>query len=384
MEISLSPEALVRLMNTEFPQQQSVRPEPAPGTPAPTSPRSDSVIDSTTQREGSDSVTNRADEPRLVRPMELAQPLGPSFGQRFAALLPLIAGAVLAIAGVSVYVLVYPPADEKLATTTAPGLKAPPVPADAPAEAKKVATATSPERAPEFSARGSMPAPVKPPEEAPPIVTVAPAALAPGAASAVPTRDPAKPPTEGAPIAAAASGALAPGTAPAVPTPDPAKPAAEAPPIAAVAPGALTPGTAPAAPMPTPAALPAEAAPVVAVVPGAFTPDTAPAVPMPAPAKPPAKLRASTAESSALLARGDSLFGVGDVASARLFYERATDAGDAQAALRLGETFDPVFLARARLNGVRGDLAVATHWYRRARDLGASEAEILLKSIENK
>src|SRR5437879_221188 len=123
METSLS-EALVRLMKTEFPQQQSVRPELAPGTPAPTSQRSDSVIDSTTQREGSDSITNRADEPRLVRPMELAQPLSPSFGRRFAALLLLIAGvaAVLAIAGVSVYVLVYPPADEKLATTTAPSL----------------------------------------------------------------------------------------------------------------------------------------------------------------------------------------------------------------------------------------------------------------------
>ncbi len=95
-------------------------------------------------------------------------------------------------------------------------------------------------------------------------------------------------------------------------------------------------------------------------------------------------MRASTAEISALLARGDSLFGIGDVASARLFYERATDAGDAQAALRLGETYDPFFLMRVRLNGVRGDLAVATRWYRRARDLGASEAEILLKSVENR
>ncbi len=50
----------------------------------------------------------------------------------------------------------------------------------------------------------------------------------------------------------------------------------------------------------------------------------------------------------------------------------------------MGETYDPFFLMRARLNGVRGDLAVATRWYRRARDLGASEAEILLKSVENR
>jgi TPR repeat protein len=92
-------------------------------------------------------------------------------------------------------------------------------------------------------------------------------------------------------------------------------------------------------------------------------------------------LKISAVEVSALLMRGDSLLGAGDVASARQFYERATDAGNAQAALRLGETYDPSFLALARLNGVRGDLAVATRWYRRARELGNPEAEILLKSL---
>jgi TPR repeat protein len=92
-------------------------------------------------------------------------------------------------------------------------------------------------------------------------------------------------------------------------------------------------------------------------------------------------LRSSAVGVSALLTRGDSLFGAGDVASARQFYERAANAGDAQAALKLGETYDPSFLALARLNGVRGDLAVATLWYRRARELGNPEAEILLKSL---
>jgi TPR repeat protein len=86
-------------------------------------------------------------------------------------------------------------------------------------------------------------------------------------------------------------------------------------------------------------------------------------------------------EISSLLTRGDSLLGVRDVTSARLYYERAADAGDAQAALRLGETYDPAFLALARLNEVRGDPVVATRWYRRARELGNPEAEILLKSL---
>jgi Peptidase C39 family len=90
------------------------------------------------------------------------------------------------------------------------------------------------------------------------------------------------------------------------------------------------------------------------------------------------------AELTELLARGDVFFSKGDLLSARLFYERAADAGNGQAALRLGETFDPVFLDQARLPGARGDGSMALSWYRRARDLGIAEAEILLKSIEAK
>ena len=77
------------------------------------------------------------------------------------------------------------------------------------------------------------------------------------------------------------------------------------------------------------------------------------------------------------------LFSKGDVVAARLFYERAADAGEGQAALRLGETFDPVFLDQARLRGARGDLSTALSWYRRARDLGSSDAEALLQAVHN-
>jgi TPR repeat protein len=83
---------------------------------------------------------------------------------------------------------------------------------------------------------------------------------------------------------------------------------------------------------------------------------------------------------SELLMRGDSLLGTGDVASARLFYERGANAGDGTAALRLGATFDTAFLALAHLGLVAGDPAQAAFWYRRARDLGNREAEILLQS----
>ncbi|MBV8131171.1 MAG: hypothetical protein JO282_01480 [Alphaproteobacteria bacterium] len=104
----------------------------------------------------------------------------------------------------------------------------------------------------------------------------------------------------------------------------------------------------------------------------------------PVPASPPAGRVLSEPESSALLAHGDLLLRKGDLAAARLFYERAADAGDGQAAIRLGETFDPVFLDHAQLRGARGDMAKALAWYRRARDLGAAEAGVLLQGLEAK
>jgi hypothetical protein len=117
--------------------------------------------------------------------------------------------------------------------------------------------------------------------------------------------------------------------------------------------------------------------------PGSTTPATSPdAKTMVGP--PTAGSGLSTEDREALLARGDTLLSVGDVASARLFYERAVDAGDGFAAIRLGETFDPRFLDRISLRSVRGDSAAAALWYRRARDLGATEAEVLLKALEAK
>jgi len=103
-----------------------------------------------------------------------------------------------------------------------------------------------------------------------------------------------------------------------------------------------------------------------------------------APVIPPADDTLSAAEIAVLLTRGDKAFSSGDVASARLYYGRAASAGDGQAALRLGETFDPVFLDHAHLRSARGDLVAALSWYRRARDMGAAEAEVLLNSLETK
>jgi protein involved in polysaccharide export with SLBB domain len=111
---------------------------------------------------------------------------------------------------------------------------------------------------------------------------------------------------------------------------------------------------------------------------------TSSAVERSAPAAPISEAQLSDTERAALLARGDALLSTGDATSARLFYERAAAAGDGLAALRLGETFDPVFLGRARLRDVPSDLATAVSWYHRAQDLGVTGAEVLLKGLETK
>jgi hypothetical protein len=92
----------------------------------------------------------------------------------------------------------------------------------------------------------------------------------------------------------------------------------------------------------------------------------------------------SGAEIAALLARGDWLFATGDVAWARILYERAADAGEAQAAVRLGETFDPHYLHYAHLRGVHGNPGMARFWYRHARELGASGIASRLERLEAK
>jgi TPR repeat protein len=85
-----------------------------------------------------------------------------------------------------------------------------------------------------------------------------------------------------------------------------------------------------------------------------------------------------------LLDHGDARLRNGDVASARLFYERAAGAGDGRAALRLGATFDPEFLGRLGLSKLQADPAEARSWYSRARDLGAVDAKRQLYGLETR
>jgi len=88
-----------------------------------------------------------------------------------------------------------------------------------------------------------------------------------------------------------------------------------------------------------------------------------------------------TQQADALLARGDELLATGDVAAARLFYQRAAEQGSAAAATAVGQTYDPAILELLRVRGVRGDAQLAAEWYRKAIAAGDRQAETRLKRL---
>jgi len=75
-------------------------------------------------------------------------------------------------------------------------------------------------------------------------------------------------------------------------------------------------------------------------------------------------------ELSVLLARGDAMLALGDVVTARLFYQRAATLGSARAAMAAGKTYDSAFLASINATGIIPDRAAADFWYRKGAALG--------------
>jgi len=88
------------------------------------------------------------------------------------------------------------------------------------------------------------------------------------------------------------------------------------------------------------------------------------------------------AEDAALMERGRDLLKSGDVASARLLFQRLANAGMAGAALALAATYDPRYLVQHNLIGVAGDETKARDWYQRASELGSVEAGRILARID--
>jgi outer membrane biosynthesis protein TonB len=188
------------------------------------------------------------------------------------------------------------------------------------------------------------------------------------ASSAPPQTPPAQPQPQSQPQAAppAEAPAAAPpppqviATAPANPPPASVEPP-PAPPVTAPAPAAKPPASE--------ASPPAQAAP---------NPPPQPAAPAPAP-RPAVTL--DNDEIVRLIARGKDLLNDGDFAAARLLFERAANAGSADAALALGSTYDPLVIKRLGAVAVTPDLAKAKKWYQFAADHGSAAASVQLANL---
>jgi hypothetical protein len=86
-------------------------------------------------------------------------------------------------------------------------------------------------------------------------------------------------------------------------------------------------------------------------------------------------------EASALLRRADELMAIGDLAAARLLLQRVAETKNAQAALRLASTYDPLVIKKFANNSIAADPALAQFWYERARDWGSPDASSPLEAL---
>ena len=169
---------------------------------------------------------------------------------------------------------------------------------------------------------------------------------------------------------------------------------------------AATPPAEPAAPakqiasLPAPNASPADTRPSAAPAvnepaprpvdanPGAVDPKPA-AIPAPVPApvqatpapiaKPAVMLDEN--EITTLIRRGKNLLNDGDFAAARVLFERAANAGSAEAALALGSTYDPNVIKRLGAIMVKPDIESARKWYQLAADRGSAAASLQLANL---
>jgi len=107
------------------------------------------------------------------------------------------------------------------------------------------------------------------------------------------------------------------------------------------------------------------------------------------PAAPSARARPSQPqldrdEIAVLVARGKELISEGDFTAARVLLQRAAEAPDANAALVLAATYDPILLRELKVYGIAPDIILARSWYLKAQELGSAEAARRLEAMAHR
>jgi hypothetical protein len=147
------------------------------------------------------------------------------------------------------------------------------------------------------------------------------------------------------------------------PPPPPPPSAAAAPAVVAAAPATV------AATPPAVAAVPTQRS-LAAPPPAA----AAPVAPTPAPPRQATPRQLDREEIAVLVKRGKDFIANGDLAAARLVLQRAAESKDAEAALSLAATYDPLVLRELKVYGFAADIAMARMWYEKAKEFGSKEA----------
>jgi TPR repeat protein len=130
---------------------------------------------------------------------------------------------------------------------------------------------------------------------------------------------------------------------------------------------------------------PADANPAASDPKPAASPPAAPSQAAPAQGAPQVPPQAAVVldenEINTLIRRGKNLLSDGDFAAARVLFERAANAGSAEAALALGSTYDPNVIERLSAIMVKPDIASARKWYQLAAERGSAAASLQLANL---
>jgi hypothetical protein len=159
-----------------------------------------------------------------------------------------------------------------------------------------------------------------------------------------------------------------------------AAPAETAAPLAAVAP--VVAAAPPVAPAPPPAVAPPVAAPPQVVATASPVAAPPPAVAAPPVVAAPVARKISPDELATLMSRARTLLAAGDLPSARLLLERAAEGQDANAALMLARTYDPLIMGTQDTRNTITDPELARTWYQRAAQLGSADAQRRLSQLQ--
>ena len=132
------------------------------------------------------------------------------------------------------------------------------------------------------------------------------------------------------------------------------------------------------APRPAPAAAPRQAQPAPAPA------QAAPRVPQQTAALAPTPPTVNPSDPGAWhISRGNELLSLGDIASARLFFEEAISMGSAAGHTALARTYDPLYFAEAQISGPEPDPDRAVALYSEAVQAGDGAAQTRLDRLRN-